>query len=327
MNTAIKQWRFTNRVHPSGKEQNMMKAETNEAVLSIVLTAGWVAMIAAGLSIVPRAAAVLEYTPDASTVALWHANEANQLVTSSGSPLLIDSATSPASEDLTPAIPSGTDSITYGANGLLGGAVGNMVVSSGGAGYLWGFDADFNNTTGFTMEMWFKPSSGTGPSSQTLASRWAQSDGQARAFDLFVHTTNNKVNLFVQDEDDAVTQLVQSNTYDPAIWNHVAFVYDASDNDSVKLFVTPLGDTTANLVASTNLATTINEHFLPGGRFSLLNNFGAVSDRGFRGLLDEVRFSSVARSPSEFTTLIPEPGTMGFLALGAVMILRRRRPR
>ena len=51
--------------------------------------------------------------------------------------------------------------------------------------------------------------------------------------------------------------------------------------------------------------------------------------RGFRGYLDEFRISDEALTPEQFLNAVPEPGTLGLLALGglALFAVRRHIPR
>ena len=46
--------------------------------------------------------------------------------------------------------------------------------------------------------------------------------------------------------------------------------------------------------------------------------------RGFRGYLDEFRISDTALTPDQFLNAVPEPGTLGLLALGGLALLARR---
>jgi hypothetical protein len=45
---------------------------------------------------------------------------------------------------------------------------------------------------------------------------------------------------------------------------------------------------------------------------------------GFRGYLDEFRISDTALTPTQFLNAVPEPGTLGLLALGGLALLARR---
>jgi hypothetical protein len=60
-------------------------------------------------------------------------------------------------------------------------------------------------------------------------------------------------------------------------------------------------------------------------------NFGGSIETGdrmigesFRGYLDEFRISNTALTPDQFLNAVPEPGTLGLLALGGLALLARR---
>ena len=112
-------------------------------------------------------------------------------------------------------------------------------------------------------------------------------------------------------------------------WVHLAGTWDGSAGD-LKLFVDGVEVTTTAVEQGTT------GNFFPTTLTNPLNDasndgpaaIGAI-DRGgdnfaqfFDGSIDEVRISDEALSPSAF---IPEPATMGLLAVGGVVMLARRR--
>mgnify|MGYP006289761027 CR=1 FL=1 len=112
-------------------------------------------------------------------------------------------------------------------------------------------------------------------------------------------------------------------------WVHLAGTWDGSAGD-LKLFVDGVEVTTTAVEQGTT------GNFFPTTLTNPLNDasndgpaaIGAI-DRGgdsfgqfFDGSIDEVRISDEALSPSAF---IPEPATVGLLAVGGVVMLARRR--
>ena len=111
-------------------------------------------------------------------------------------------------------------------------------------------------------------------------------------------------------------------------WVHVAGTWDGSTGD-MKLFV-DYTEVAASQVGSlpTSLTGTLSgaSNDGPASIGALVRSPGgpAVGAEGqfFDGSIDEVRISDEALSPSAF---IPEPATVGLLAVGGVVMLARRR--
>jgi len=106
-------------------------------------------------------------------------------------------------------------------------------------------------------------------------------------------------------------------------WVHVAGTWDGSSGD-LKLFV-DFNEvaTVANQSFPTTLTGTLNDTSNDGpAAIGAIDRGGNNFGQFFDGSIDEVRISDEALSPSAF---IPEPATVGLLAVGGVVMLARRR--
>jgi len=104
-------------------------------------------------------------------------------------------------------------------------------------------------------------------------------------------------------------------------WNHVALVYDANDTaQEAKVYINGVYKTGRNYITGqgTNFSMTAD---------LLLGASGVYGSRYLNGLLDEVRITDRALTPPEFLNVVPEPGTVGLLLWGAVLVGRSRRSR
>jgi len=99
-------------------------------------------------------------------------------------------------------------------------------------------------------------------------------------------------------------------------WYHVAAVFDRVA-DELRLYLDGSLQSTQNLAAATGF-TASDKLFL-----------GAINTQSasfnFNGLVDEVQVYERALTGTEIQSLVPEPGTLLLLALGGLMLARRRR--
>lgn len=102
-------------------------------------------------------------------------------------------------------------------------------------------------------------------------------------------------------------------------WNHFALVYDSSNTACEGiLYVNGVDKAGRNYVTGqgTNFSMTAD---------LLLGASTVVGNGNLEGLLDEIRITDEALTPEEFLNVVPEPGTMLLLVVGAALATRRRR--
>ncbi len=112
-------------------------------------------------------------------------------------------------------------------------------------------------------------------------------------------------------------------------WFHVAVTYNGnlSDAASMKLYWTKLdaARTTANLINSGNMNGWLRQQDTDFALGNELRDFNGNTE-GFRGSIDEVRISAIARGAQDMQFTVPEPST-SVLVLSAMAIVRLRRRR
>jgi hypothetical protein len=112
-------------------------------------------------------------------------------------------------------------------------------------------------------------------------------------------------------------------------WFHVAVTYngDLLDAASLKLYWTKLDPVhaAANLVGSGNMNGWLRQQDTDFALGNELRDFNGNTE-GFRGLIDEVRISDVARGAGQMQ-FTPEPGSMALAAMSLVGVIGARRRR
>lgn len=110
-------------------------------------------------------------------------------------------------------------------------------------------------------------------------------------------------------------------------WYHVAVSYtgDLLDAASLKLYWTPLSDaaTTASVIGSGNMNGWLRQQDTDFALGNEMRDFNGNTEP-FSGLIDEVRISDIARGAGAMQ-FVPEPATLGSLALLSGLVARRRK--
>jgi hypothetical protein len=111
-------------------------------------------------------------------------------------------------------------------------------------------------------------------------------------------------------------------------WYHVAVAYDGNEGvaNNLSVYWTKLeaSRTQADLLIQRQLDTDLP---LALTDFAIGNIGRNPSASNFAGLIDEVRISDVARAPTEFIFTIPEPTSASVAAMGGLVFALRRRNR
>ena len=137
---------------------------------------------------------------------------------------------------------------------------------------------------------------------------------------LYILGSNHKVQWDPIYQSAPFKTLESTTVLQEDQWYHIAITYEEQVVDpnitTVEIYVTPAGDTTANLVASADIAIDIERPTGSASRLTVLQNFRLMDNRYALGSIDELRFSDKVRTPEEFTTLLlPQgsPASQGFL--------------
>jgi len=236
----------------------------------------------------------MEYTVDDGTTFLWQMNEP------SGS-LIYDAAANHY---------DGNDALDRTA-GKFGNGITGGVYQFGG-----------NHTTpvvsgSFTVEAWIMaPSGGWQSGNQTIVGMFQYESPWGHNF--YFGLSEGKLQFGFYNGGSWCSGISADAITVTDDWVHVACSYDMSDPQWCRAHYYVNGVEVSG--GGDNLDGT------PTGGGYLYIGKSSFSDTPFSGLIDEIRLSSVARSVSELSpNLIPEPMTMGLLALGGLGVVIRRK--
>ncbi len=213
---------------------------------------------------------------DANTVALWHMNEAT-----SGAVLQDYTANN---NDLTPV---GTTNITWNTTGNFNGAV--QFGATGDYFQLAGAAQTGMAPSGsFTIDGWIKKSTN---SADDLFQRWG-TGLSTRSYKLSINTTGNLV--FQTGDGVTNTSLTSATTVTTGSWVHVAgqFTQNSATTGTMTIWI--------NGVQRGSISTTYGS-VVSASQAVLLSNTSASA---FGGVVDEFRFSNIARYSTTFTPQI-----------------------
>lgn len=277
-------------------------------------------LAASAVAFVPLAsAAIMPYTADSDTAALYHLNNAtgdfstsSYISDSSANGLDLRSPTGGSSPFLGVAGPDGLDTAaTFTPATTRAFRFGDNTLNS---------KLEFDQ---FTIEGWVRNPTGLNPAIFYLQDQGAS---QRVFFRLNQNASGAAVQLVFNNASTGTTALTSATRTVLAAdtWYHVAVTYDdqgaTTANDSiVNFYLTPV---TSETRVSVGGATTVADLKALGATGQLLEIGGSGGNNELGGNLDELRYSNTVR---DSFNLIPEPGSMTLIGLGALAILRRRR--
>ncbi len=286
------------------------------------------------------------YTADANTVALYHFDETagavdpgNPFVNSGsgGSGLNLTNTGGPDGRNNSGGGGYGAVAYTgYGAalNALLAGdgTYHNSATAVGtGGGVLTGSgvtQATLQSAAGaFTYEALVRTGVNITDTSLTGERTILSHDGATtRGFSLRVIAGN--LDFYSGGANPTVTAAIPTagdHAFAANEWFHVAITYtgDADAADNLRFYWTRLDDA---MIAANQIGTATFNADLGANTNNL--GVGTISRNPFRmewpGLIDEVRISTVVRGAGDFMFTVPEPASIGLIALGGLLLLPRR---
>jgi len=277
-------------------------------------------------------AAIIEHTPDANTLLLYHFNETTPDQYAGGA----DFGDSNYSGSPGPFNGFGfdiaSDQIVMGQNSVPGldkaiqlrgpsatpAAKRNSVTAGDGfgAGNYW-------NGGSMTIEAWImNPLLAGGDSTTGRLIAISRETAISFSFGL---TSTGAMKTFGNVTDSSFNISTSGLTWNLNTWYYVALVVDTTGQDAgmaeFSFYRAAYGDTSLTLLHSTT-------GLAPGDANSGLSIGGetTANSRSFQGYIDEVQFSNIARSADYLATYaIPEPSAIALGAIGIGLILLRVR--
>jgi hypothetical protein len=298
------------------------------------------AMIIALLMIAPttaRAIIVGPYTADANTVFLFHLDE------SSGNSVTANAGTAgnvAIAYDGNPiANPATAIGTVLGGTGFAGfGNAANIAASDQGIGFDGNNNGEFNSDTNstssadaithasivgptgaFTVEAMFNLPAGQNlDQTRDIIATDRNGGDSTRGMSFRLNNAGRFQFRSVAEYSSSVyveiSNITGTNAFANDTWFHVAYTYDGEGTG--KLYWTKVDPsvTEANLVGTFTTIPPDNIDPVPdlNGEITaplvIGNENRTTSSEGFRGLLDEIRISNVARGPSDFIFELPSSG-------------------
>ncbi|MEI7452454.1 MAG: LamG-like jellyroll fold domain-containing protein [Candidatus Falkowbacteria bacterium] len=221
---------------------------------------------------------IVTTTPDASTMGLWHMNDASGNFVDSGQYAYnLNIGGTPTTYATSGKFDT---SIYFNNNGQARGIVDGSSTNLRLTGAKW------------TVEAWvYKTAAAT--TTETILSKWNET-GNMRAYILYIDSTNHPCLWLSNNGVNNTLTLCSPNTLTLSQWVHIAAVYDQGSSNITYLFVGGALLAQSNYSNGNYSATAAN--FYIGGA----QNFSGASST-FRGKIDEVRLSNVARWTAGFT--------------------------
>jgi len=177
----------------------------------------------------------------------------------------------------------------------------------------------------FTIETSVKFTTLSG--NETFLGHDTTSTSVSNSGDIYFQSTGSNIR-FIWSASDFTSHpsVTSTDTVTTGVWYDLAAVYDGS---TVSLYMKSPTDTAYKLEGSAAFTGSAGIH--QGGLWSLGRGQWALANVDqFYGLQDEVRISDSALTTDQLlfsspATAVPEPASLGMLALGGVSLLARRR--
>jgi hypothetical protein len=156
----------------------------------------------------------------------------------------------------------------------------------------------------FTIEGWFKLSATTNLATHPAMLFGVQPDNDTDAdYQLYIKpgTAANPLSLVFRDRQRFLAY-TSTLTWTTGVWYHIAIVATVNSNNTTTytLYRTAAGDNSADVVVSMDQPHLTQDTSTADRVFSVGNLYGNNGNDFFEGSIDEIRFSTVARSPADF---------------------------
>lgn len=268
-------------------------------------------------------------TVEASTIAYWRFEEGAFL--SDSGPNSLPDLTQGGSSDATVYALPGTGPGAYFSNPIPQTGQTNTSASNFGTAktaYLQSPSNSLFNVDAFTVEAYVNHTMATTANEhQYVIGQW-NTTGDQRGWALGISRSTNPVgglqhNLFLLLSDDGASAETVSMGYaletDHDYFLAVSFDSTAGINFYVK-------DLESGAVTTVNVANPLSGSLFHSTAPLDIGTAVARTTHEWTGLIDELRFSDVALS-SDQCLIVPEPGTISIIAMGALLYVRRLRRR